>query len=140
MAVTALSLAVVGVRYPNADKSNRRFEIMICPPGEVVELRLEPKNEHDPNAVSVWSARGIQIGYLSAERAPWIGGMMRQGREIRSVFQSASEFGAVIRSAFDGAEPTLPDVQPSLPHSYRAPPITPSHDEDFWPDYIPPDD
>ena len=139
MPISELSLAVVGVRFPNKDKSNRRFEIMICPPGELVELRPEPKNEHDSNAIAVLSARNVQIGYLTAERAPWIAGMLSQGREIRAIFQSASEFGAIVRVAFDGAEPHLPDVEAVLPSSYRQQ-MTPAADDDFYPDYIPPHD
>jgi len=103
-----LSLAVVGADHPNRDKSNRRFEILLSAPGEPVDLKLEPKNPADPNAVAVFSSRGIQIGYLTAERAPWIGGMIRTGREISAVFQQGAVTGAVIRVAFDGVSPTLP--------------------------------
>ncbi|WP_261295523.1 HIRAN domain-containing protein [Sphingomonas hylomeconis] len=61
-----LTLAVVGIEYPNADRarSNRRFEIELCAPGDPVELRREPKNVHDRFAVAVFSERGIQMGYL----------------------------------------------------------------------------
>ncbi|WP_375293501.1 hypothetical protein [Novosphingobium sp. G106] len=34
------------------------------------------------------SARGIQIGYLSAERCGWIGAKLRYGEDLRAVFQS----------------------------------------------------
>ncbi|WP_157218379.1 HIRAN domain-containing protein [Flavisphingomonas formosensis] len=103
-----LSLAVVGADHPNRDKSNRRFEILLCLPGEPVRLMPEPRNPVDPHAMAVFSARGIQIGYLTAERAPWIGGMVRNGREIRAIFQQATAGGAIIRAAFDGLEPVLP--------------------------------
>lgn len=66
--IPALSLAVVGAQYPNRDGSDRRFEILLCTPGEPVELVPEPRNRHDENAVAVRSARGVQIGYLTAER------------------------------------------------------------------------
>ena len=39
-----LTLAVVGIGYANADKSNRRFEIELCAPGDPIDLRREPKN------------------------------------------------------------------------------------------------
>ncbi len=81
----------------------------------------------------VLSARGVQIGYLPAERAPWIAGMLRAGREVRAVFQQATAHGAAIRVALDGAEPVLPTAAP-LPSSLQQ-----DHDE-FWPDPIPPDD
>ena len=87
MPLTALSLAVVGADHPNKRGPGRRFEIEICAPGEPVELILEPNNPADPRAVAVFSVRGVQIGYLSAERCGWIGGMIRIGREPRAIFQ-----------------------------------------------------
>lgn len=103
-----ISLAVVGADYPNEDGSDRRFELALCSPGEAVELRPEPRNRADPRAIAVFSCRGEQIGYLPAERAPWIGSLISSGREWRAVYQVRSDFGAWIRVAFDGAEPVLP--------------------------------
>lgn len=105
----ALSLAVVGADHPNPKGPTRRFGISLCRPGDAIELRREPKNQADENAVAVFDSRGIQIGYLTAERAPWIGGMIVNGREIRAAFQEATSWGALIRVAFDGAHPTLPE-------------------------------
>lgn len=102
-----ISLAVVGAPFPNADGSNRRFEIRRCKRGEAIELRPEPKNRRDPRAVAVFSRRGVQMGYLTAERCGRIGGLIRAGREVRAVFQAETEFGAWIRVAFDGAEPIV---------------------------------
>lgn len=134
-----LSLRVVGAEHPNLDGGNRRTEIIFCDPGEFIELRLEPKNPADPNAVAVYSARGFQIGYLQADRAPWIGGFMRQEREIRAIFQSVAPWGAVIRVAMDGADPKLPPA--------RAVVETPHFDDEYQPDasgdgvdWIPPEE
>ena len=80
----------------------------MCTPGELVELRPEPDNPAYPNAIAVFSARGIQIGYLTAERAPRIGAIMR-GCEPVAVFQRAAPFGAWIRVAFDGSTLDLPE-------------------------------
>lgn len=102
------SLYVVGADYPNKDGGNRRTEIMFCDPGEFIELRLEPRNPADPNAVAVFSARGFQIGYLTAEKAPWIGGILRQGRDVRAIFQTPAAWGAMVRVGLDGAVPDLP--------------------------------
>lgn len=112
-----VSLAVVGIDYPNADarKSSRRFEVRLCAPGEPVELRPEPKNKHDAHAIAVFSARGVQIGYLSAERAPAIGAKIRAGMPIRAIFQREISTAAIIRVRFDGGEPTLPPVPPPGP-------------------------
>lgn len=103
-----MSLAVVGVRHPNRDRSNRQFETLACRPGDPLELRPEPKNRHDENAVAVFSERNVQLGYLTAERAPYIGKLIRQGREVVAIFQAATPFGAWLRVAFDGEAPMLP--------------------------------
>lgn len=111
----------------------RIAELHMCQPGEPVELRREPKNPADPHAVSVYSARGIQLGYLSAERAPWIGGMLANGREIEAIFQAITTAGAAIRIAFDGETPELP-----TPASEADKDSDDHGDQDsgFWPDPI----
>jgi hypothetical protein len=131
--ISSLSLAVVGADYPNRRGPGRRFELQLCTPGEKVELVPEPKNPADPRAVAVFSARGVQIGYLTAERCTWIAGMIGDGREILAIFQRQTAYGAVIRVALDGAKPILPrDV------STATEPDDP--EGDFYPDFIPPDD
>jgi hypothetical protein len=107
--VPSISLAVVGAQFPNADGSNRRFEILLCKPGEPVELHPEPRNKFDPHAIAVLSCRGVQLGYLSAERAPRIGALLGE-REVQAVFQRAAEFGAWIRVAFDGEVPVMTEA------------------------------
>ena len=135
--VEELSLHVVGARFDNAKgKGNRQFEIMASQPGEPVELRLEPKNKADPNAIAVYSSRGIQIGYLTAERAPLIGSYIRAGRDPIAIFQQATQFGAAIRVGFDGRVPTLPPEQRPLASDVHGE----SDDSGFYPDFIPPDD
>jgi hypothetical protein len=130
-----LSLAVVGAAHANADGSNRRFEILLCVPGEAVELIPEPTNKADPHAIAVLSARGIQLGYVTAERAPWIGSKMAAGAELKAVFQRATGYGALIRVNLTGEQPVLP----TSPGEQEAACEQQSEDG-FWPDYIPPDD
>ena len=108
MARPDMTLSVVGGIHPNTDGSNRLFEIAICAPGEVVHLVPDLKNKHDPSAVAVFSVRGIQIGYLSAERCGWIGSKIRLGEEIHALFQSTAKGGALIRISFSGEPPVLP--------------------------------
>lgn len=125
-----LSLHVVGADHPNRSGGNRRFEILLCSPGEAVALLPEPRNPADPNAVMVVSVRGVQIGYLTADRAVWIGAMLRGGREVTAVFQQATPMGAAIRVAFDGAVPVLP----------RPVEVEADAESEFWPDEVPPED
>lgn len=124
MPLTTLTLAVVGADYPNKRGPSRRFELAMCRPGEPVELRPEPNNPADPRAVAVYSCRGVQIGYLTAERCGRIGTLIRRGHEVRSIFQASTPFGALIRTAFDGEVPALPQN------------IGEDADDtpDFWPD------
>lgn len=106
-----LTVSVVGIDFPNADrsKSNRRMELLLCAPGEPVDLRREPKNPHDANAVAVFSVRGVQMGYLSAERAPLIGRRMQQEDHV-AVFQALVGSMGYVRIRFGGGAPTLPDL------------------------------
>lgn len=120
-----LSLAIVGVDYPNKRGPTRRFELAICRPGEPVELRPEPKNPADPNAIAVYSCRGIQLGYLTAERAPRIGQIIRRGHEVTAVFQDYFQNSAALRLAFDGEQPILPK-----PQELAEP------EPDWWPDEV----
>ncbi len=126
-----LTLSIVGIDFPNTDrsKSNRRMEVMLCTPGEPVELRREPKNPHDANAVAVFSMRGVQMGYVSAERAPYIGRRMQQ-EEYAVVFQALAGNMGYVRIRFGGNSPTLPEPIEPAPYSRQA-----SFDPDpFYPD------
>lgn len=105
------SLVVVGIQYPNADKSNRRYEAMLCVPGDEVHLVLEPKNKYDARAVAVVTDRGTQIGYLSAERCGWIGGRIAAGEICYAIFQALDTYTATIRIRFGGDSPTLPSAR-----------------------------
>jgi len=122
----AMSLAVVGVAYPNKDGSARGFEILLCKPGEPVALEPEPRHKKDENAVKVLSSRGVQIGYLTAERAPWLSRVLRSGRETTAVFQRKADWGAWIRVAFDGE---VPVVAPEMEEGREAEP-------EFYPDEV----
>lgn len=125
-----ITLAIVGIDYPNKRGPGRRFELELCVPGEPIELRPEPKNPKDEYAVAVYSCRSVQLGYITAERAPWIGSMLRQGRELRAIFQGKTATAGWLRMAFDGEEPTIPPVPLARPAA---------SDDGFWPDETYPD-
>jgi hypothetical protein len=128
----AMSLAVAGADFPNRRGSiARRFEIAMCSPGEAVELRPEPNNRADPRAIAVFSIRGIQIGYLTAERAPLIGGMLANGHDAHAIFQAPTRAGAIIRAGFDGEAPALP---PAIDLEEPAPADDGFYPDEEWPD------
>jgi hypothetical protein len=105
-----LTLAVVGIDFPNADKSgsSRRMELMMCRPGDPVGLRPEPRNKHDGYAVGVWSERGVQLGYLTAERAPMVSKRLADGVEVEAIYQGLEGSAGYVRARFGGGSPTLP--------------------------------
>jgi hypothetical protein len=66
----AFYTTVAGVSYRNADGSKRTDIIQQCDVGAVLELRPEPDNQFDPNAVAVVRlGLGEQLGYLDARLA-----------------------------------------------------------------------
>ena len=127
-----MTLAVVGIDFPNEDRarSNRRFELLASAVGDPVSLRPEPRNRHDPRAIAVFSARDVQVGYLSAERAPLVGARLRRGEPVQAVFQGIRGSVAYIRVRFGGGAPTVPRV---------AEPLAEQDADDFHPDPDGPD-
>lgn len=134
-----ITLPIVGVQFPNARGVTRRFAVDLQRPGDLVELRREPKNPADPNAIAVHTTEGVQMGYVPAERAPYIGMMMSRG-EVTAIFQGADDFGAFIRVAFD-EEPVLPPTE-GVARKPRATDEPPSQapEQDWFPDPEYPDD
>lgn len=126
---------VVGADYPNPDGSNRRMEVILCKPGEMVELRPEPHNRHDSRAVAVFSMRGVQLGYLTAERCGRIGSLIASGIEIQAVFQRPAPFGAWIRVAFNGDVPAV-EADPTPDDRVQERRADFDHDPGFFPDPV----
>lgn len=118
-----ITLPIVGADYPNRKGPTRRFAIELLEPGDAIELQAEPKNPADENAIAVFSIEGVQMGYLPAERAPYVGMMMRRG-EVSAIFQGRGDRGAFCRIAFDGEKPKLP---PTARNGG-------DEEQDWWPD------
>lgn len=128
----AISLAIVGIPYPNAKGPTRRFELELCKPGEPIELRPEPTNPADENAIAIYSCRGVQLGYVASVRAVLIMQWLRDGAEPKAVFQGISGSGAWIRAAFDGSEPVV-NLEERSPQQA---PAAGGDGDGFWPDPI----
>lgn len=124
--IDQMSLDIAGLDYPNKKGPPRRFELAMCSPGEPVVLEPEPNNPADPQAVAIYSCRGIQLGYVRADRAPLIRTYLSRARITAAVFQCITYRGALVRIALDGAELRLPP-----------PPSGPPEEPDFYPDYDP---
>lgn len=114
------SLPACGEWYENEDGTSRQAELRLCERGEIVDLVREPDNPHDALAVAIFSARGIRVGYLSRERAMWIGSKIDRGYDVRAIVErvkgahlEGATLGLVIRLSItppgeDGEPPELP--------------------------------
>ena len=106
--ILELSLPVVGIHYANKDGINRRFAIGRCVPGDPVDLRREMTIKHNELAVAVFTSCGLQMGYLSAERAPWIAAKISADQGWQAVFLGLRPATCWIRIRFGGPHRTLP--------------------------------
>lgn len=146
MPAAEISLSVAGAQNATIGKRgkpgpNRMFEILVSQPGEPVELRPEPDNPADANAIAIYSSRGIQIGYVAADRTLLIHRAWRDAREVRAMFQRATGDGAIIRVNMEGAEPHLPlPPDPVVEPDDNGWPDPADDGNAFWPDFEPPDD
>jgi len=117
---SAASYAVVGANHPSQRGKSRAAEIACCAPGDVLTLRREPRKVGGCRVVGVYSADGIQLGYVSSDQSDEIAG---QVAVARAIFQRADTFGAVIRMTLDGTTPTLPVRRE--PKRFPASPVPP---------------
>lgn len=116
---------VIGAAYPTARARSRLAEIALCQPGERMEFRRERAGRDGKRSVGVYSARGIQIGYVYEGRADWLAGQIAVARAI---FQCADTFGAVIHATFDGSTPALPEAPQRMTRARSRPPAEPVDD------------
>jgi HIRAN domain len=79
-------LKVVGVTFFNKDGSSRQEIISKISLSSFVELKREPNNEYDPNAIAVF-VDGFQVGFLSGEDAQNIAIMMDSGIQFNAVVE-----------------------------------------------------
>jgi hypothetical protein len=113
------SLPACGERFANEDGTSRQEELRRCAPGDWLQLVREPDNPHDPLAVGIITTRGVRVGYLSRERAGWIGSKIDRGYDVRAIVQrvkgshlSGAALGLVMRLNMEGEEPALP-IEPN---------------------------
>lgn len=127
------TLAIVGIDFPNTDRArtNRRSELMLLSPGDPLTLQPEPTNRFDPRAVAVFSPNGIQLGYVTAERAVLVGGRIRAGEEVAAIYQGLVGKAGYARVRFGGGAPTLPPVAFAPDYGDDC---DPADGDAFWPD------
>jgi hypothetical protein len=115
------SLPACGERYDNEDGTSRQDELALCWPGDALALIREPDNPHDPMAVAIFTARGVRVGYLSRERAGWIGSKIDRGYSVAAIVErvkgahlEGAALGLVMRVSMEPPgggieEPELPE-------------------------------
>lgn len=70
-----LVFTVAGVSYRADDLQRPAFA-----PGQRVQLRPDPAEKHDPNAVGVWSEDGqVQVGWIPKKQAAELSPIIRSG-------------------------------------------------------------
>lgn len=111
------SLPARGERFDNEDGTSRQEELARCRPGEPVRLVREPDNPHDPAAVAIVSSRGVQLGYVPADRAVWIGSKIDRGYDVRAIVERVkgahlpgAMLGLVIRVSMDPETADEPEI------------------------------
>lgn len=100
---------LVGEAAINSDGGKRQDELLRSEPGERVELRREPGNEDDSNAILVLSARGVPVGHVEPEAAAVLAPIIDSGRCfearlhcLRGGLPQYPNYGARISVAWDG--------------------------------------
>ena len=81
---------IAGTSHRNSDGSSRTKAIKECEIAEELELRHEPENSFDPNAVAVLRKSGEQLGYLDARLA---------GEVVRDARRSPGQWMALFQHA-----------------------------------------
>ena len=100
--------------------------------GQPLQLKREPDNTYDSNAIAVFTRHGSQIGYVAQELASDIAGFMDAGGEVTAVVMQTTggakdkptigvNIKLVVHKDFEeeeeedyGDELDLPDLQPPV--------------------------
>ena len=87
---------VVGVTFKNDDGGDRQALITQCKVLDPLELKHEPNNPFDPNAVGAFW-KGLQLGHLKRELAPEIVYYLRNGWRLSALVASIQGRGSRAR-------------------------------------------
>ncbi len=79
--MTILRTPLVGTEHYGRDALTAVIGLRL---GDEIELRREPNNRHDRNAVACWF-RGLQLGYIPRRENPPVARAMDAGIAVRAV-------------------------------------------------------
>ena len=96
MATRTYPSSIVGLPFPNDRGELCSLVATLLSTGDVVDLRRQPDNPHDPNAIAIYvidEGEGPHVGWAPARHAAWIGEQLDSGRGL------VATVGAIHRNA-----------------------------------------
>ena len=89
-----------GVTWDNADGSSRQTIARGLSEYDELELRPEPNNPFDKNAIALFTQDGLQVGYLEGRVAGEVTRRMNTGGSARCFVRAVRERGSVCGVSF----------------------------------------
>lgn len=87
--------AVVGLRYPAPDGTNRSsYARRRLRQGDLIQLVRDPDNEHDDNAVACFHGK-VHLGFIPS-RHDWVARSLDEGDELQAVITDFDQEGSQI--------------------------------------------
>ncbi|MBD3265367.1 hypothetical protein GF373_01750 [bacterium] len=97
MSAYLINAHIVGLKVANPDEEKRKELFESCHKGEILILRRESDNPHDPDAIAVLRESTEKLGYVSKDEAKQL---------ARQMDQDGAEYEAVLAS-ITGGKPGL---------------------------------
>lgn len=85
MKIKDININVVGVTFKNENGTSRQKILETVSSGDILELRREPNNMYDINAIMVITEDGQQIGYIGKQYAEILAPMVDMGRTFTAI-------------------------------------------------------
>ena len=89
--VDNIDVDIVGESFDNRDGTSRQAELRRCEALETASVTRERDNPVSQDAVAVFSARGVQIGYIGKSRSVTIGEALDDGRVESCIISSVGK-------------------------------------------------
>lgn len=124
---------IAGISFDNRDGSSRQDYARLVRKGDVLRLRREPENPHDPNAIAVeWVDRdeaALQLGYVPRPLAMLLAPLVDEGAKLQAKVIRAGGGGLRqigVRMQIDIDASALPEnrvsgLEPALQIAAQAP-------------------
>lgn len=91
---------VAGMTFRNPDGSSRQIIASTLAPYDELELRPEPNNAFDSNAIALFTPEGEQVGYIEARLAGELTRRSLKGKQARCFVRAVRERGDTMGVSF----------------------------------------